>query len=81
MWCSIYVVGVDVVELELTLGTKTVSVRNNDNNLLNQLSDVPGLNLGWFDKVADAYGATLSTDGVSLPGWAVSMCTLDLRVT
>lgn len=60
--------GQDVVELELTLGSKTVTVRSNDNNLLSQITDVPGLNLPWYDQDLKVYGAILSTDGVSLPG-------------
>ena len=69
--CSIYVAGLDVVELDLIVGGKKIVVKNNDDNLWTRLTNLPDLNIPWLDKNdddGDAFGASFSTDGLTLPG-------------
>ena len=65
---SIYVGGLDVLELDVTAGATTVRVRNDNATLHNDTKASPDLGLPWFDKEGGLYGVTFSTEGWTLPG-------------
>ena len=66
--CSIYVGGLDVLELKIIFGSSTVYVKNNDASLVASASNLPGLATPWYDKETNRYGATFATDNLALPG-------------
>lgn len=67
--CSIYIIGLDLVELKLSLNDKDIKVQSNDQSLTPSLSDaLPGLAVPWFDQDGGLYGTSFATDNMALPG-------------
>lgn len=67
--CSLYVNGLDIFELKLTVGTKAaIYVRNNDANIPPSSDGLPGLGVAFHDVDAGLYGVSFATDDLSMPG-------------
>ena len=65
---SFYIGGLDVFELDVTVGTKLLTVKNNDPSISTALSSLPALGLPWYDHDGGLYGVTFATDDLPLPG-------------
>ena len=68
--CSLFIGGLDVFELKVTVGSTVLYVRNNDPSLVmqTQSSSLPGLAVPWFDQEGALYGITFATDSLTVPG-------------
>lgn len=66
--CSIYIAGLDVLEVKVTVGAKDYKVLNNDQKLVDEVGAIPGVNANWYDQHNKMFGITFSTDGIDIPG-------------
>ena len=72
--CSLYIGGVDVFELKISVGSQDIYVRNSDKSLLAGATDMPALGAAWYDHDGGLYGATFATDDLSLPSESRESC-------
>lgn len=66
--CSIYVAGVDIVQVNLTMGSTFVSINSQDIVPLVAGQEQPGVGNVWFDIGVSLFATKLNTANMQLPG-------------
>ena len=76
--CSVWVAGVDVLEMTLSVGKTFISLNNNQSAASTLSASAsnpqPTLANAWFDIDVSLYGTTFATDQLTLPGMHLGSC-------